>query len=136
MTYAQIYEHFLEQVRKEIPVYHKPLGDNLDGFFDAFGHVIVVNSKWRNTRRGLRILAHEWKHFDDKRAKRFVGFFAHDKRKFTKERFAEAIAAEQSAGRGAAKICKKYGKHYEPEELNPKKLPELMKFWRKWYFYK
>ena len=136
MTYAQIYNHLLEQVRKEIPVYHKHLGDGLDGFYDAFGNIIVMNSKWKNTRRGLRALAHEFTHFKDHKAKLYPGFFGHDKRKFTEERMAEAIAAEQSAGKGAARICKKYGKHYNPEETNPKKLPELIKFWRKWYFHK
>lgn len=136
MTYAQIYDHLLEEVRKEVPVYHRNLGDGLAGFYDAFGDIIVMNSRWKNTRRGFRALAHEFQHKKDHKAKKFPGFFSYDKRKFTEERMAEAIAAEQSAGIGAARICKKYGKNYEPEETNPKKLPELIKFWRKWYFYK
>ena len=110
MTYAQIYDHLLEEVRKEVSVYHKNLGDGMDGFYDAFGDIIVINSKWKNTKRGLHALAHEKTHRDDKNAKKFPGFFSYDKRKFTEERMAEAIAAEQSAGIGAARICKKYGK--------------------------
>lgn len=136
MTYSQIYDHFLEKVRKEVPVYHKNLGAGLSGFYDAFANHIVVNSRLKNTRRGLIVLAHEWTHYRDRHDKKFVGFFTHDKRKYSKERMAEVIAAEQSAGIGAAKICKKYGKKYNPEETNLKELPQLVKFWRKWYFYK
>lgn len=136
MTYAQIYSHFLEKVRKEVPVYHRHLGDNLDGFYDVDYGYIVINAKLKDTRRGFRALAHEYIHFRDKKAKKFPGFFSHDKREYNKERMTEVIDAEQSAGIGAANISAEYGKFYNPEETNPKELPKLIDFWRKFYFKK
>lgn len=136
MTYAQIYSHFLEKVREEIPVYHKTLGNDLDGFYDVEFNFIVVNSHLRGTRRGLRCLAHEFCHMRDHKAKKFPSFFSKHHKKYTKERMEEVIAAEQSAGIGAAKICASYGKKYSPEETNPKELPHLIKFWKSFYFKK
>jgi len=133
MTYSQIYEHLLEIVRKEVSVYHRYLGNAMDGFYDVEYDHIVICSKLKGTKRGVRALAHEWKHRCDRKDKKFTGFFTIHRKKYSEERMAEVIAAEQSAGVGAAKICKKYGKHYAPEETNPKKLPGLIKFWRGYY---
>jgi len=136
MTYSEIYDVLLEYVKKEVVVYHKPLGSSLDGFFDAeYGHIVIRNDI-RNTKRGVQTLAHEYTHFKDKKDKKFKVFFSYNKTKYTEEKMREVIDAEQSAGRGAALICKKYGKIYKPEELNPKKLPGLILFWRQFYFYK
>lgn len=136
MTYSQIYDHLLDRVRKEVSVYHRHLGMNLDGFYDVEYNHIVICSRLRNTKRGVRALAHEYTHFKDRHAKRFAGFFAVHRKKYTKERMSEVIAAEQSAGIGAAKICKEYGKKYNPEELNHRKLPNLIKFWETYYLEK
>lgn len=136
MTYAKIYDHFLEKVRKEVSVYHRPLSGSMDGFYDVEYDHIVINSHLKNTRHGLRALAHEYIHFKDRHAKKFMGFFSAQKRKYTEERMKEVIDAEQSAGVGAAEICGEYGKYYNPEETNPKELPKLIKFWREFYFYK
>jgi hypothetical protein len=136
MTYHEIYECLLERVKKEVFVYHKRLGENLDGFFDADYGYIVVRQDIRNTKRGVQVLAHEYTHFKDQKSGKFKRFFSYDKTKYSEEKMREVIRAEQSAGRGAAKICKEYGKLYEPEELNKKRLPYLIKFWRGFYFYK
>ena len=136
MTYAQIYSHFLEKVREEIPVYHKTLGNDLDGFYDVEFNFIVVNKKLKGTKRGFFCLAHEWQHKVDHRNKKFPSFFSHHYKKYSEERMAEVIAAEQSAGRGAQKIAASYGKKYSPEETNPKELPHLIKFWKSFYFKK
>ena len=136
MTYSEIYDHLLERVKKEVFVYHKPLGRDLDGFFDSEYGYIVIRKEIRNTKRGVQTLAHEYTHFQDEKNGKFKRFFSYHKTKFSEEKMCEVIDAEQSAGRGAAKICKEYGKLYAPEELNKKRLPSLIKFWRSFYFYK
>lgn len=136
MTYSQIYDHLLDRVRKEVSVYHRHLGNNLDGFYDVEYNHIVICSRLRNTRRGVRCLAHEFQHYNDRKDKKFTGFFTVHRKKYTEERMTEIIAAEQSAGTGAARICKEYGKHYSPEELHPKKLANLIKFWQDYYLEK
>ena len=105
-----------------------------DGFYDIDFKIIVINAKYKNTRRGARALAHEYAHFKDKEAGKFHEFFHHQIKKYNEKRMKEVIGAEQSAGIGAAKILLEYGKKYNPEETNAKKLPALMKFWKKYYF--
>lgn len=134
MTYYQIYEHLLKEARKKIKIYHRPVRSDLDGFFEANLEYIVINTSLKNTKRGVHVLAHELAHFNDKKSNKFKLFFRLNREKYTKKKMSEVIKAERSAGRGAKKMCAKYGKLYSPEELNPKILPNLIKFWRKFYF--
>lgn len=134
MTYAQIYKALLEEARKEISVYHQRLGGNIDGYFDVDYDIIVIRSELNGTRDGVQVLAHELSHVRDKRMGKYKNFFKSSKRKYNEVLMAEVIAAEQSAGIGASKICARYGKKYEPEELDKKKLPKLIEFWKTFYF--
>ena len=134
MNYKQIYIDLLAKVKAELPVYHRHIGSGLDGFYDAEYKYIVIDAKLKETKRGVQALAHEWTHYKDYTEGRFKEFFKVKKKKYTEERMKEVIDAEQSAGRGASKICLSYGKKYYPEELHPKKLLPLLAFWREFYF--
>ena len=75
MTYSEIYNDLLLKIRKEIPVYHRNLGDETQGFYDMEHDYIVISSGLKNTRKGVRALAHEYTHFMDNKAGKFPGFF-------------------------------------------------------------
>lgn len=135
MTYKEIYKNLIEEIKKDVYISHRYMGKTLAGFYDSEYNIIVINSVLKYKKEGVFALAHEYTHYKDFKAGKFKRFF--DIRlgeKYTDSMMRQIVKAEQSAGRGAAKICKKYGRIYKPEELDKEKLKKLKVFWKKYYF--
>ena len=139
MTTKGKYEKLVRRLRAEgLKIYHKKQGKDTGGSYDASTKIIEIDPVFRNSKKGIFILLHEYQHYLQHKNKKFKWFFRNrGLSKVTKERMGEVFAAEENASELALVEYNKLDLgDYIPEELDDRNKEWLYNFYLDSYFKK
>jgi hypothetical protein len=139
MTTKEKYEKLVRRLRAEgLKIYHKKQGKDTGGSYDASTKIIEIDPVFRNSKKGIFVLLHEYQHYLQHKNKKFKWFFRNrGLSKVTPEKMAEVFAAEKNASELALIEYNKLDLgDYIPEELDDSNKEWLYNFYLDSYFKK
>lgn len=139
MTIKETYKKLVRQFRAEgLKIYHKKQGKDTGGSYDADTKIIEIDPGFKETKKGIFILLHEYQHYIQHKNKQFKWFFQNrGLSEVTDKKMAEVFAAEKDASTNALIEYKKLNLgNYLPEELDDNNKEWLYNFYLESYFKK